>query len=165
MSSLRDHFQLLSGYNRAANERLLEACGRVSLETLLAESAAPFGSIAGLLEHVLAADEVWLARFQGDLSAQLRTGPRQGFDLAEFSRSRTAMDDRIEAFVKGLSDADLEQPLKYTNSSGVRIDGPLSRLLAHMFNHQTHHRGQVQVLLRGAGVVGVVLDLHRLTVS
>src|SRR5690606_35054609 len=141
MSSLRDHFQLLSGYNRAANERLLEACGRVSIETLLAERAAPLGSIAGLPEHVLAADQEWLARFQGDLGARLRTGVRQGFDLAAFTMSRTAMDDRIEAFVTDLVDDDLTRPLSYTNSSAVKIDGPVSRLLAHMFNHQTHHRG------------------------
>lgn len=165
MSTLIEHFALLARYNRAANERLLAACSRLSLETLRSESAAPFGSVFGLLEHVLAADEVWLARFNGDLGAQLRKGPHQGLDLAEFATLRTVMDERITAFAAALTVEDLDRPMSYLNSSGVRIEGPMSRLLAHMFNHQTHHRGQVQVLLREAGVMGVVLDLHRLTAT
>ena len=162
MQALKDHFQLLAKYNRVANARLLDACWGLSRETLEAESSAPFGSIAGLLDHLLAADEVWLARFEGDLGAQLRKGPRQPLDLRAFRSQREALDARIEAFATGLTEGDLTRPMSYRNSSGVAISGTLALLLAHMFNHQTHHRGQIQVLLREAGVMGLVLDLHRL---
>lgn len=159
---LKDHFRMLARYNRVANGRLLDACSGLSHAILEAQSSAPFGSIAGLLDHLVAADEVWLARFEGDLGAQLRKGPRQPLDLAAFRSRREALDARIEEYAAGLADDDLARPMSYRNSSGVAINGPLALLLAHVFNHQTHHRGQVQVLLRKAGVTGLVLDLHRL---
>ncbi|HLU83513.1 MAG TPA: DinB family protein [Trueperaceae bacterium] len=162
MQTLKEHFGMLAKYNRVANARLLDACSGLPLGALEAQSSAPFGSIAGLLDHLLAADEVWLARFEGDLGAQLKKTPRQLLDLAAFRTRREALDARIEAFAASLTDDDLARPMAYRNSSGVAISGPLALLLAHMFNHQTHHRGQVQLLLRDAGVMGLVLDLHRL---
>lgn len=159
--ALKDHFRMLATYNRAANEQLLDACSRLSAEELQQPSAAPFSTIPALLEHVLASDEVWLARFQGDPSAKFRPGPAVERSLTEFHEAREAMDDRIEVFVDGLDPRTLGRALRIVNSRG-ESRAPLSRFLTHMFNHQTHHRGQVQVLLRAAGVMGVSLDLHRL---
>src|SRR5690606_35905383 len=105
--ALKDHFRLLAKYNRTANARLLDACSGLPLGALEAQSSAPFGSIAGLLDHLLAADEVWLARFEGDLGAQLKKAPRQPLDLAAFRTRREALDARIEAFAAGLTDDDL----------------------------------------------------------
>lgn len=161
-SPLQDHFRMLVKYNRLANRRLLDACSRLSTDALQQPSAAPFSTIPGLLEHVLASDEVWLARFAGNRSAGFRPGPPAPRDLAEFRSARDAMDVRIGEFVDGLSDEELMHTICVINSRKEETCAPLARFLTHMFNHQTHHRGQVQVLLRAGGVLGVALDLHRL---
>lgn len=162
MQALKEHVQLLARYNRAANDRLYEACAQVDPIALERPSAAPFGTVLGLLEHVIAADEVWLARFEGDASARLPSREARR-PLGELRAVRTELDARIATFVVGLPAERLGQPILSVNSSGVASRRPLSNFLAHMFNHQTHHRAQVQVLLREAGVTGVVLDLYKLT--
>lgn len=160
--ALQDHFRMLATYNRVANIRLLDACSRLSPDALRQPSAAPFSTIPGLLEHLLASDEVWLARFGGELNATFRPGPAVERTLAEFRLAREAMDSRIDEFVDSLDAAELGHVLCVVNSRGEEHCAPLARFLTHMFNHQTHHRGQVQVLLRAAGVMSVSLDLHRL---
>jgi len=161
MSSLTEHFQLLARYNRVANDAVLDGCAQVAPEVLSKPSTAPFWTIMGLLEHVLAADEVWLTRFQG-VGAQLPPGPPPQRALAEFRAARAALDLKVEDFIAGLSEEDLDATFTTTNSLGEKMTAPLSRFIAHLFNHQTHHRGQVQLLLRDASVTGLALDLHRL---
>lgn len=160
--SARQQFRLFANYNRAANQQLFAACATVSPSALTKPSSAPYSSILGLLEHLLASDGVWLARFEGDEGAQLSKSDAPERSLTELSRARDVMDSRIESFAERVSEQELDRVFNYKNSRGEGLSAPISLLLLHMFNHQTHHRGQVQVLLREAGVTGVSLDLHRL---
>src|SRR5690606_13734520 len=68
---IRRHFRLLADYNRAANSQLYQACGKVPPSRLDEPSSAPYSTILGLLEHLIASDHVWLSRFEGDARAQL----------------------------------------------------------------------------------------------
>ncbi len=74
--------------------------------------------------------------------------------------ARTAEDRRLIDVVDGLSDAALERPVTYRRTVGegeqkMRCD----HILLTLFNHQTHHRGQVHVLLTQAGIVPPPLDV------
>jgi len=158
---IRRHFRLLSDYNRAANSQMYQACEKVSPVRLVESSSAPYSTILGLLEHLIASDDVWLSRFEGETAAQL-VEDAGGRSLAELRTARDEIDARIASFVDDLTTAALNRTFRYKNSKGERLSAPISLLLTHMFNHQTHHRAQVQVLLRAAGVSGVSLDLHRL---
>jgi uncharacterized damage-inducible protein DinB len=72
------------------------------------------------------------------------------------------VDARIEAFTSGLDERFLEGEIRYTNNEGdVHVD-PVVVLVAHVFNHQTHHRGQVHDMLTQTDVPPPVLDLHRI---
>ncbi len=155
------HFQLLARYNRLANARLYGACAGLSEAELKRPRPAFFTSIHGTLNHILLGDRIWLARFEGG------TVPSTGLDailyegFAELRAARVAEDARIEAFAAGLGAGFLGGSIRYTNNEGRSFDDPVDLLLTHLFNHQTHHRGQVTDLLMQTDTKPPVLDLHR----
>ena len=93
-------------------------------------------------------DTLWMSRFQrkeSNIKSQ-DTVLHEDFDGLKFARS--AMDAQIIEFVQNLSKEDLESELEFqTILNPVVIAHPFSLALAHFFNHQTHHRGQVHGLL------------------
>jgi len=155
------HFRLLAAYNRGANRRLYDACSGLGDADRRRDRGAFFGGIHGTLNHILLGDRIWLARFDGG------TVPSTGLDailyddFADLRAAREAEDARILAFVARLGPADLARTVAYVNNEGRRFDDPVDMLLLHLFNHQTHHRGQVHGMLCQAGVGPPVLDLHR----
>ena len=154
------HFHSLARYNRIANERLYEACAQLSDEEYRKTRHGSFGSIHALLNHLLLGDGIWLARFQG----QGKTTPALNTvlfeDFGELRKARAAQDAEIEGFFAGADPAFLARSLDYRNSRGVdRSDSPLLAV-PHFFNHQTHHRGQVHVMLSQTAVKPPSLDMH-----
>ncbi len=155
------HFRMLARYNRLANERLYEACGRLTDEARKQIRPAFFKSIHGTLNHILLGDRIWLGRFAG------MEMPSTGLDAIlyeEFAALRTARaaeDARLEDFVEGLDARFFGATLRYVNNAGNAHEDPCGLLLAHLFNHQTHHRGQVHDLLSQTEVAPPSLDLHR----
>lgn len=149
-------------YNRLANEKLYEACARLSDEERRRDLGAFFRSVHGTLNHLVLGDTIWMTRFEGgshpstDLDAIL-------FDKFEALReARGAMDRRIEAFFAALPAGFLERSLHYANNAGIESRDPAHVILPHFFNHQTHHRAQVHTLLSQLGRDPPVLDLHRM---
>ncbi len=156
------HFRRLAAYNAAANRVLYDACAALDDAELRRPRAAVFGSILGTLNHILLGDRIWLDRFDG------RTVPSTGLDtilheeVEALAAARTTEDARIIAFADRLTPAWLAGRLRYVNNSGRTCDDPTVVLVAHMFNHQTHHRGQVHGLLCQTDRRPPSLDLHRL---
>jgi uncharacterized damage-inducible protein DinB len=155
------HFRLMARYNRLANERLYETCARLTDAERKRPRPAFFQSIHGTLNHILVGDRIWLARFEGkDVpSTGLSAILYPSFD--ELRAARAAEDARIEAFAAGLDANFLARDFVYINNEGRKFADGATMLLAHFFNHQTHHRGQVHDLLTETGVAEPVLDLHR----
>lgn len=159
-----DHFRMMARYNRLANERLYAACAELTDAARKHDRRAFFTSIHGTLNHIMVGDRIWLGRFAG------QDMPSTGLDAIlyeDFDRlreARTAEDARIEAFAAGLDQAALAGSIEYRNNEGRVFRDPMALLLAHFFNHQTHHRGQVHDMLSQAGVAAPVLDLHRVLV-
>lgn len=159
--ALIDHFRLLARYNRGANERLYDCCAQLSADQLAAPRPAFFRSILGTLNHIMVGDRVWLARFEGG------TAPSTGLDailypaFTDLRAARQVEDDRIDRLVAGLDADFLAGTIVYVNNEGRRLEDPVSLLLPHFFNHQTHHRGQVTDLLMQTDVPPPVLDMHR----
>ncbi|HKI98104.1 MAG TPA: DinB family protein [bacterium] len=155
------HFRRMAQYSTRANAILYAACARLPDAERKRERPAFFRSIHGTLNHILVGDRIWLARFAG------REVPSTGLDAILYEdfdalhAARTAEDARIEALAAGLTPDFLAGSIRYVNNEGKPYDDPVAVLLAHFFNHQTHHRGQVHGLLSHAGVPTPVLDLHR----
>lgn len=160
--SLRDHFSTLARYNTLANVRLYNACETLSDETRKQPYAVSFGSMHGTLNHLLLADRIWLARLNGEDAPALSLDTILYEDFGELREARVQEDTRREAFITHLDYTFLTSALEYRNSRNVPFSDPVSLVLAHLFNHQTHHRGQLHVMLRQSGVPSLTLDMHRL---
>ena len=160
-STTIEYFRMLARYNALANERLYDACARLSDEERQRPRPAFFKSIHGTLNHILLGDRIWLARFAGRevLSTGLDRILYQDFDALRAARQ--AEDEQIKAFAGGLDEAFLDGVIVYRNNQGHIHKDPVALLIAHLFNHQTHHRGQVHDLLCQTQVRPPVLDLHR----
>ncbi|WP_119303864.1 DinB family protein [Dongia deserti] len=157
---MKAHFQRMAVYNRWANQRLYEAVGKLSPEEFAAARSGFFPSLLKTLNHILVGDAVWMGRLEGTGSAGI-TSLDQVLH-AEFSAlkaARAAMDERIVAFVDGLAPARLKEDLVYHTMAGEPMTMQVGQVLAHFFNHQTHHRGQAHAMLSSTTVEPPVLDL------
>ena len=164
MSDLVEHFRMMARYNRRANERLYDACAVLSDEERKRDRKGFFRSIHGTLNHVMVGDRVWLARFEGGAAPSTGLDAELYGDFDELRSARIAEDDRIDRFVAGVDAGFLAGTIRYVNNEGRTFDDPLTVLLPHFFNHQTHHRGQVHDMLSQAGVATPVLDMHRVLI-
>lgn len=153
------YFRRLARYNDWANRRLYEACGRLAPEAYFAARPSFFGSIHKTLNHILVADRIWLGRFEGRPSGIAALDQVLFKDLASLRDARAAEDAHIRALVTGYTEAALRTTLSYRNMAGAAKETPLVWALAHFFNHQTHHRGQVHDMLSGTPVPPPPLDL------
>jgi uncharacterized damage-inducible protein DinB len=161
MDELIAHFQMMARYNTIANQRLYQSCANLSDGERKRPRPAYFKSIHGTLNHILVGDRIWMARFAGleVPSTGLDAILFDGFD--ELRAARAAEDARIESFMAELSRDFVAGSITYVNNQGRHLTDPNLVLLAHFFNHQTHHRGQVHDLLSQTEVPPPVLDLHR----
>jgi len=153
------HFQMLARYNRLANARLYGACAGLSEAELKRPRRAFFTSIHGTLNHILLGDRIWLARFEGGAAPSTGLDTILYEDLTGLRAARVAEDARIEVFAAGLAPEFLGLSIDYANNEGRRFDDPVDLLLTHLFNHQTHHRGQVHDMLTQTAVPPPPLDL------
>jgi len=157
---MRDYFTLMAGYNAWANGVLLEACEALPPGGFTAERGGFFGSIAGTLNHLLVTDRIWTARLAGTPLPPYGLDTLLFTDLAELSVARAAEDAALVAYVAGLTDEACAAQFRWTRKAdGVEVVGPLWKTLAHLFNHQTHHRGQAHDLIGQAGLQAPSLDL------
>lgn len=166
-----DHIRLMAHYNAWMNERLYAAASSLTDEALSAERNAFFGSILGTLNHLVVADRIWLGRYTfhpasyqalaalDTLNKPDRLDQPMAADIRELRVLRQRLDACIEALAQEIREEQLGQPLSYCNMKGVEARRNFFALLMHLFNHQTHHRGQVTTLLSQAGVDVGVTDL------
>ncbi|MGH6962639.1 MAG: DinB family protein [Dongiaceae bacterium] len=153
------YFHRFGRYNAWADRRLYEACAALSPADYRAQRPFFFGSIRATLNHILVGDRVWMGRFEGVPSGVERLDEILYDEFADLRAARETEDARIRGFVSGLSDDALAGTLRYRNMAGESHETPLAWTLAHFFNHQTHHRGQVHGMLSGTPVAPPSLDL------
>ena len=157
---MKQHFVMMAGYNAWCNERVYDAASRLPDTDYRADRGAFFKSVHGTLNHILAADRIWMRRFTGEGEAPNRLDAILFEDFAELRAGRENEDARIVTYIEGLSEADLKDRFRYrTITNPTDVEQPLAPALLHFFNHQTHHRGQVHCLLTGLGREAPSLDL------
>jgi uncharacterized damage-inducible protein DinB len=159
---LTGHFQLHARYNRIANERLFEACSRLDDAEYRQRRNGSFGSIHGLLNHILLGDRRWLGLFENGERLTPPLGQILYDRFAELRTARVMEDARLESFFARLDESFWMHTFAYTNNQGKDYVETAHVACSHLFNHQTHHRGQVHVMLSQTGVAPPSLDLHRI---
>lgn len=101
-----------------------------------------FGSLHGTLNHLLLTDRVWLKRLTGEREHPNRPDAILFEDRRELARARMAEDARLKRVIAGYTADDLRMTTSYQTLAGKPQQQPLQDILLHLFNHQTHHRGQ-----------------------
>jgi uncharacterized damage-inducible protein DinB len=159
MPELSTHLRSMAAYNRWANRRLYAAAAALPDGDYRRPTGVFFGSLHGTLNHLLVTDRLWMHRMTGTGDAPDKLNAILFDDLGELRAAREREDERIIGHVAGLSAAELEADFQYATTKGVPQRQPRWEALAHLFNHQTHHRGQVHALLTRAGESTGATDL------
>jgi len=155
-----DHYRMFAAYNAWANRTLYDEVGKLDDAAYRTNLGAFFGSLHGTLNHLLAADRIWLKRFTGTGDAPARLDTIIHEDFASLDAARRQEDVRLADFVDTLTEDRIAADFTYSPiSSPAIISHPLGPALAHVFNHQTHHRGQCHAMLTMVGGPSITLDL------
>ena len=134
------------------------ACAAVPPEAYFAKRPCFFGSIHNTLYHLLLVDHRYLAQIEGrPVPEELPRDVPNG-DPATLGASQRVADRRLIDLVQGLDEARLAEPVRIVDQEGAAWFDPLHRVLAHLFVHQVHHRGQVHDLLSQTSVAPPQLD-------
>jgi uncharacterized damage-inducible protein DinB len=142
-----DQFRQLAAYNRWANARLYAAALALSEQAYRLHIGVFFGSLHGTLNHLLLTDRLWLKRLTGEGDHPNHLDAILYEDRAELTRARIAEDDRLIAVVEKYDEKALASLHSYKTTSGMPQSQILSEILLHLFNHQTHYRGQAHACL------------------
>lgn len=145
-------YQTFARYNQWMNGKVYAVCAEIDDGERKRDRGAFFKSIHGTLNHLLFGDRAWMGRFTGKDYAIAPMGVDLYEDFADLRAARIAMDEDILAWSAGLTEERLSENLSWTSGvDGVTRSRPLWLLVSHMFNHETHHRGQLTTLLSQMG--------------
>ena len=149
--------KLLADYNKTTNKEMNKYISRINETQWNKDFKAYLPSIFKMCNHVYIGDYNWLKRFStlrdfqyikdGFFSREITFTMDAFKDPKEYVAKREYLDTMITKFVTELMENDLVNNLRYTDSRGTEHNRNFGGLIVHMFNHQTHHRGQISVLL------------------
>jgi len=161
---MKEIYVLLAEYNAHVNGLLFGVLEKAPAGLVTKEAGSYYGSILGLLNHILRSDLSWLNRFRASphgfrslttaaIEFDPATAPKQLHDtLADLWKRRGQVDEVFGALAAELTDEVLRRDVRFTNPRGEQDSFVIGEILLHVFNHQTHHRGQVSQILDAAGV-------------
>ncbi|AIE74465.1 MULTISPECIES: DinB family protein [unclassified Synechocystis] len=146
-------FLLLAEYNQWMNSNIYQVCSNLSEYELKLDRKAFFSSIFLTLNHIMYGDLAFLSRFTGDPEEVPELGEELAPTFSTLKSRREMLDLRIIDWTKSLQ----SDWLAVTQTYQSKVDGkfrtvPRWVLVTHMFNHQTHHRGQVTTMLAQLGM-------------
>ncbi|QUI61784.1 damage-inducible protein DinB [Pseudoalteromonas sp. A22] len=175
---MKANFELMADYNRWMNEKLYEVVSGLSATELHQDRGAFFGSIMGSLNHILVADIIWLKRYTkhsyhfealnvvATMPLPTKLDAMLYEDFAALRQARAEMDKVIIEFANEVTEEALAADLHYKNTQGKTFSRKFGFLVHHLFNHQTHHRGQITTLLSQIGIdMGETDLLARIPIS
>lgn len=155
---LIDQLRIQAHANRLANHRLHAAMTMLAADEFDAPRSSFFPSLAQTLNHILVVDEYYVGALYGDGGLPQRYAAFvPATTLAELAARQRACDERLIAFCAALDEAGCERIVDMDRGPHVQRDRT-GHVLAHVFMHQTHHRGQVHTMLAGTAVAPPQLD-------
>ncbi len=154
------YYSLMAEYNCWMNQKIYHVCASIPDEQRKQNMGAFFKSIHGTLNHLLYGDKAWMGRFTNQPFSGTSLSQELYVDFEELRAQREKTDQQILEWSKDLDPDWLSQPFAYTShSDGKQRVMPGWILVTHLFNHQTHHRGQVTTLIKQLGYEPGVTDI------
>jgi uncharacterized damage-inducible protein DinB len=148
------YVRTMAAYNAEMNRRLYAAAANLSDAERKQDRGAFWGSIHGTLCHLVWGDRQWMSRFAGwpKPDVPIKQSGAMITDFAELRGERERCDADMLAWAASVDDAWVGQDQTwFSGAAGRQMSKPRSLLLMHVFNHQTHHRGQAHAMLTAAG--------------
>jgi uncharacterized damage-inducible protein DinB len=144
---MKQHFDRFALYNRWANARLYQAALALSDEHYRKDVGAFFKSMHGTLNHLLLTDRLWFKRLTGIGDHPMQLNATIHDDRRELALARAHEDRRIIRVIAVYPAEAFWKPVEYATTLGEPHVQKLQEILAHVFNHQTHHRGRAHAIL------------------
>lgn len=155
-----NHAPLMARFNGWANRRLDASVGELSEEAYRQDVGLFFGSIHRTLNHLLVVDRLWTGRIRGTEHGIRSLDQILFDDVAALRRAREEEDQRLIDLVDGLGEERLRQAVRYRRMIGEGLEeARVGHILLTLFNHQTHHRGQIHAALTRTGITPPPLDV------
>ena len=149
-----DYLRMMTYYNAEMNRRLYAAASNLTDAERKFDRGAFWSSIHGTLNHLLWGDRQWMWRFANWDRPSLTQKQSPGLydDFNELRGARARADMAMEDWAAGLDQAWIDADLVwFSGSTQKEMRAPRGMLMPHLFNHQTHHRGQAHAMLTAAG--------------
>ncbi len=158
-AGLAGHFVAMARNNAWANHRLLTACEALTPEEFAASRVGFFPSLRATFNHILDVDQYYLDALEGLDALRRYSEPDSDFADARSMRSaQTASDRRLIAFCERQNETTLARDCVLPRPNRKPPPSRVAAVLAHLFQHQIHHRGQAHAMLAGTGVKPPQLD-------
>jgi uncharacterized damage-inducible protein DinB len=154
MSITPEYCLTMARYNAWQNGQLRAACEKLTEADLRADRGAFFGSVMATLNHILWGDALWMSRFDGGDGPAVSAKGHADIcaTFAIWAQERQRMDQRILHWAEGVTPDSLSGDLRWhAQMMNVDMSKPMGLCVVGLFNHQTHHRGQIHALLTGFG--------------
>jgi uncharacterized damage-inducible protein DinB len=155
----REPLALLARYHLWATQRLFMHVDALPDADYRRDAGLFFRSVHGTLNHLLVADGVWYARFARGESPLVRLDAELETERARLREALISSASNWPAFVRDCPDARWAGELHYRRGSGEPMALPFAATLTHVFNHGTHHRGQITAAITAMGHDCPVLDI------
>lgn len=163
---MKQHLLLMAEYNIWATDRLCGSLETVSDTDFYQDVGLFFKSIFGTLNHLLLGEHyIWYPRFAEGISPSLQLSDIIAENRAECLKQLQTKASNWTVFIEGLTNTQLEEQLHYRRGNGEALSLPFMATLLHIFNHATHHRGQVSAAITALGYTCPVLDLVNMLVE
>ena len=156
-----EHIPLMARFNEWVNGRVYGAAAALPASVYRADEGLFFGSVHNTLNHILAVDRMWIARIEGVPHGLTSLNPILHDDFDTLRAARVDEDAGFIRLVDGMDAATLNRPVRYTRMIGTGEEEiRAAHILLTLFNHQTHHRGQVTAVLARHGIEYPPLDVR-----
>jgi uncharacterized damage-inducible protein DinB len=150
-----EYCQTMARYNAWQNDGLRKMVSEISLDDLTKDRGAFFGSIFATLNHLIWADTLWISRFDGGAGPAVPAAEHREITPtpAAWAAERSRMDARITLWAASGDASDIVGDLTWFSDAAQReITKPKALCVMQLFNHQTHHRGQIHAMLTSLGL-------------
>ena len=153
------NFQLLANFNTWANTKIFSACKELDDTEYKKDRKAFFSSIHGTLNHLLVVDRAYISRIEGKDHGLKSLDQILYEKLFQLEEARIKEDKRLLDLVNNLSEESIRKEITYNGFETGKTTYTINTILITLFNHQTHHRGQIHNMLSQAGVIPPQIDI------
>ena len=153
------NFQLLANFNTWANTKIFSACKELDDTEYKKDRKAFFSSIHGTLNHLLVVDRAFVAHIE-EKNHGLKSLDQILYEkLFQLEEARIKEDKRLVDLVNNLSEESIHKEITYNGFETGKTTYTINTILITLFNHQTHHRGQIHNMLSQAGIKPPQIDI------